>query len=157
MIETPQIWLTRMSPKSFQFWFSLDMVKDDCPSLPVSDNLVEILDLHVLSNDACQCGINLFPISWEPFENVNLLYFLLKMQIWNGCNARNIAGNPIKDINSKLTFLSSRSKVERWLTPQSDWAGCHLKFFISDLALTWWKMIDFSPQGSDIWGKSWKF
>ena len=67
------------------------------------------------------------------------------MQIWNGCNARNITGNPIKDINSKLTFLSSRSKVERWLTPQSDWAGCHLKFFISDLALTWWKMIDFSP------------
>ena len=91
--------------------------------------ILEILLLHVLSNDACKCAINSFLISWEPFENVNLLYFLLWMQIWNGCNALNIAGNPIKDINSKLAFLSSRSKVER-------------------------KMIN--PPVCDIWWKSWK-
>ena len=34
---TLPIWLTRMSPKIFQFWFSLDMLKDDWPSLPGSD------------------------------------------------------------------------------------------------------------------------
>ena len=31
----------------------------------------------------------------------------------------NIAGNPIKDINAKLTFLTSASKVVEW-TPLSN-------------------------------------
>ena len=78
------------------------------------------------------------------------------MQIWNGCNAINIAGNPIKDINTKLTFLSSGSKVERWLTPPSNWPGSHLNFFSSDIAWTWWKMID-PLTSSDIWWKCGKF
>ena len=59
----------------------------------------------------------LFPITWEPFENVNLLYILLKMQIWNGCNVLNIAGKPIKDINVNLSFLSSRLKGVEWTLP----------------------------------------
>ena len=67
--------------------------------------ILEILFLLVLSNDTCNFAINLFPISWEPFENVNLLFFLLKMQIWNGCNALNIAGNPHKRCQCK-TFVS---------------------------------------------------
>ena len=54
---------------------------------------------------------NLFPITWGPFKNVNLLYFLLKIQISNGCNVLNIAGNPMKDIIVNLSFLSSGSKV----------------------------------------------
>ena len=54
------------------------------------------------------------PIGWGPFEDVNLLYFLLKMQIWNGCNVLNIAGISIKDININLSFLSSRWKVVEW-------------------------------------------
>ena len=129
------------------------------------------------------------------------------MQIWNGCNALYVAGNPIKDINAKLTFLSSGSKLERrsippgcdiwwkswkcffcmWsqmmhanLSPtfspsaeshlkmliyymlkddwphQSDWPGCQLKFFSSDLGWTWWMMIQLPPS-SDTWWKSWKF
>ena len=49
-----------------------------------------------------------FPITRGPFENVNLLYFLLKIQIGNGCNVLNIVGNPIKDINVNLSLLSSR-------------------------------------------------
>ena len=36
------------------------------------------------------------------------------MQIWNGCNMLNIAGNPIKDINVNLSFLSSGSKAVEW-------------------------------------------
>ena len=40
--------------------------------------ILEILLLHVLSNDACIFAINLFPISWEPFENVKLPFFLLQ-------------------------------------------------------------------------------
>ena len=68
---------------------------------PSPGYLVEILEnllFHVLSNYACKFAINLFPITWEPFQNVNLLNFLLKIQISNGCNVLNIAGNPIKDI-----------------------------------------------------------
>ena len=72
---------------------------------------VEILILCVLSNDDCKFAINLFPISWGPFENNNLLYFLLKMQIWNGFNVFNIPGNLIKDINVNLSFLSVCWKV----------------------------------------------
>ena len=51
---------------------------------PQGWHLVEIWEnllFHVLSNDACKFAINLFPITQEPFENVNLLYFLLKIQI----------------------------------------------------------------------------
>ena len=54
------------------------------------------------------------PIGWGPFQDVNLLYFLLKMQIWNGCNVFNIVGKPLKDININLSFLSSRWKVLTW-------------------------------------------
>ena len=85
-------------------------------------HLVEILEnllFHVLSNDAWTFDINLFPITSGPFENVNLLYFLLKVQIGNGCNVLNIVGNPIKDINVNLSFLSSRWKVLEW-TPKAD-------------------------------------
>ena len=45
-----------------------------------------------------------FSISWGPFENVNLLFFVLKMQIWN----------PMKNINVYLSFLSLGSKVVEW-------------------------------------------
>ena len=86
--------------------------------------LVEILEnlFHVLSNYACKFAINLFPITWGPFQNVNLLYFLLKIQISNGCNVLNIAGNPIKDIIVNLSFLSSGSKVMQNI-PCSGWVS----------------------------------
>ena len=50
--------------------------------LPCSCHLVEILEnllFHLLPNDACKFAINLFPITWGPFENVNflLLWILL--------------------------------------------------------------------------------
>ena len=110
----PQDW------KNFEihFWVQDQKLWNGPP--PQFWHLVEILEillLHVLSNDACKFAINLFPISWNPFENVSVLFFLLKMQIWNGCNVLNIAGNPYKDINGKLSFLSSGSKVVEW-TPQ---------------------------------------
>ena len=81
---------------------------------PPGKYLVDILEnllFHVLSNYACKFAINIFPITWGPFQNVNLLYFLLKIQISNGCNVLNIAGNPIKDITVNLSFLCSGSKV----------------------------------------------
>ena len=34
--------------------------------------ILELLILHVLANDACKFAINLFCISWKSFENVNL-------------------------------------------------------------------------------------
>ena len=80
----------------------------------------ENLLFHVLSNDACKFAINLFPITWGALENVNLLYFLLKIQISNGCNVFNIAGNPIKDINVNLSFLSSGSKVVECTPPKTN-------------------------------------
>ena len=109
---------------------------------PQSWHLVEILEnllFHVLCNNACKFAINLFPITWESFEDVNLLYFLLKMQIWKGCNVLNIAGNPIKDINVNLSFLSSRWKVVEW-TPQ-DW-----KKFLTSFLSSWSKVVEWTPQ-----------
>ena len=50
----------------------------------------------------------------------------LQMKIWNGCNAFNITGNPVKDINAKLTLcMSSASDI---------WP------FSSDI---WWKYFKF--------------
>ena len=115
-------------------------------------HLVEILEIllfHVLANDACKFAINLFPITCGPFENVNLLYFLLKMQMWNDCNVLNIAGNPIKDINVNLSFLSSRLKVVEW-TPQDSKNLMHS--WVQDQ-----KLLNGPPPRSDIWWKFWKF
>ena len=88
------------------------------------------------------------------------------MKIWNSCNACYIAGNPIKDINAKLTFLSSGSKVERWSTPLVLKSGGNIgscnawkcatnidihrkphkryqcKTYISECKIKSWKMID---------------
>ena len=112
MIDPPSDW-----PGCHLKFFSSDlawtwwMMIDFPPRFWHLVEILEILLLYVLCYDACKFATNLFSsISWEPFENVNLLYFLLWMQIWNGCNALNIAGNSIKDINAKLTFLSSRIK-----------------------------------------------
>ena len=106
--------------------------------------LVEIWEnllFHVLSNEACKFAINLFPITWGPCENVNLLYFLLKIQIWNGCNVFNIAGNSIKDINVNLSFLSSRWKVvELVCTPNG----------IENIGILWWAMYF---GGHQSWGR----
>ena len=109
---------------------------------PKSWHLVEILEnllFHVLSNDAWKFAINLFPITWGPFENVNLLYFLLKIQIWNGCNVLNIAGNPIKDINVNLSFLSSRWKVVEWTPPR-------LEKFLTSFLSSGSKVVEWTPK-----------
>ena len=86
--------------------------------------IFQIILLHVLSNEACKFAINLFPISWGPFENVTLLYFLLKMQIWNGCNVLNIAGNPIKNITVIFHF---------WVQDQQLW---------NELPNMWWNLVN---------------
>ena len=113
---TLQVWII--------FWMHF-WVKDQscCMDPPRIWHLMEILEIllfYVQSNDTCKFAITLFPISWGPFQDVNLLYFLLKMQIWNGCNVLNIVGNPIKDININLSFLSSRWKVVEWTPLGSD-------------------------------------
>ena len=85
----PQVW------KIFKF-ISEFRIKS-CWMTTLMSHLVEIreiLILHVLSNDACKFAIKLFPISWGSFENVNLLFFLLKMQIWNCCNVLDIQETP---------------------------------------------------------------
>ena len=109
--ETP--W--KISMQNFHFWVQDQKLWNGPPCFWHLLEILEILLLHVLSNDACQFATNLFPISWEPFDNVNLIFFfVLEMQIWHGCNALNIAGNPMKDINAKLSFLSSGSNVVAW-------------------------------------------
>ena len=128
--------------------------------------ILEILLFQVQSIDACKFAINLFPISWGPFEDVNLLYFLLKMQIWNGCNVLNITRNPIKDINVNLSFPSSRWKVVEW-TPL-DWKifefisefsiKCcwmeppRLENFLNAFLSLGSEVVEWTPQ-SDIWWK----
>ena len=49
--------------------------------------------------------------------------FLLKMQMSNGCNALNIARNPITVISVNLSFLSSGSKL--WNGPPSSDIWCY--------------------------------
>ena len=122
----------------------------DCPWIWHLMEILEILLFHVWSNDTCKFAITLFPISWGPFEYVNLLYFLLKMQIWNGCNVLNIAGNSIKDININLSFLSSRQKVVEWTFPG-------LEIFLNAFLSSGFKVVEWTPLGSDIWWKFWKF
>ena len=82
---------------------------------------------------------NPFLITWGPFENVNLLYFLLKIQIWNGCNVVNIAGNPIKDINVNLSFLSSRWKVVE-CTPLPE-----MEKFLTSFLSSGSKVVEYTP------------
>ena len=81
----------------------------DPPDLTMLE-IFEILLLHVLSKDACQFAINLFPVSWGSFENIHWLYFLLKMQIWNGCNELNIVGNTYKRYQCKSFISEFRMK-----------------------------------------------
>ena len=101
--------------------------------------LVEIWEnllFHVLSNDECKFAINLFLFTWGPCENVNLLYFLLKIQIWNGCNVFNIAGIPIKDISVNLSFLSSRWKVVEYTPPEiGKFVNCISEFRIKSCGI----------------------
>ena len=113
----------------------------DPPRLWYLMEILEILLFHVWSNDTCKFAITLFPISWGPFEDVNLLYCLLKMQIWNGCNVLNIAGISIKDININLSFLSSRWKVVEWTPPGLENV---LNAFLSSGS----KVVEWTPQ---IW------
>ena len=100
------------------------------------------------SFDAWQFTINLFSTSWGPFENVNLPFFLFKMQIWNDCNALNIAGNCIKDINVNLSFLSLGSKL--WNGPP--WPNMRM-FWNSTFACTvQWCMTIYHKPFSISWG-----
>ena len=73
--------------------------------------IFEILLLHVLSNDAWQFAINFSPSAEGHLKMLIYHFFLFKMQIRSDCNALNIAGNPIKDINVNLSFLSLGTKL----------------------------------------------
>ena len=69
----------------------------------------------------------LFSISWGPFENVNLPFFVLKMQIWN----------PMKNINVNLSFLSLGSNVVEWLPP---WPNMRIFWYSSFACTVQWCM-----------------
>ena len=129
-------------PRLENFFTSfLSLVSKVVEYTPPPRYLVEFWEnqhFHVMSNDACKFAINLFPIMWGPSENVHLLYFLLQIQIGNGCNVLNIAGNPIKDINVNLSFLSSWWKVVEYTPPGLE------NFFTSFLSLVS-KVVEYTP------------
>ena len=120
--ERPMVMHTVKQEKCQILWTGL--FHGTYPPVLTSDRNFGKSTFHTLYNDACKFAINLFPTTSGPFENVNLLYYLLKIQISNGCNVLNIAGNPIKDINVNLSFLSSGSKVVECLPQKLTW-----KFF----------------------------
>ena len=74
--DWPPFWLTRISPKISQFRFSLDMVKDDWPPSQFWHlvEMWEILLLHVLSNDACKCAITFSPSAESHLKM--LIYYI---------------------------------------------------------------------------------
>ena len=112
--------------------------------------ILEILLFQVQSIECMQiCHKHLLPISWGPFEDVNLLYFLLKMQIWNGCNVLNITRNPINRYQCK-SFISKFKMKSCGMDPPR--IGKFLNSFLSSVS----KVVEWNPQ-SDIWGKFWKF
>ena len=147
-------WMKTPTPQRLEkfltsFLSSGSKVVEYTPQAGYQVEIWENLLFHVLSNDACKFAINLFPIMWRPFENVNLLYFLLKIQIWNGCNVVNIAGNPIKDINVNLSFLSSRWKVVEWKPPPR-----RLEKFLTSFLSSGSKVVEYTPQAGyqvEIW------
>ena len=64
------------------------------------------------------------------------------MQIWNGCNALNIEGNPIKDINAKLHFWVQDQKLkDDWTSPlvlkSGELANSLLHVLSSDVMQMW--------------------
>ena len=80
---------------------------------------------RILGKSTFSCNVQwCMQICHKPFSHhvraiwkCSFTIFLLQMQIWNGCNVLNIAGNPIKDINVNLSFLSSWWKVVEYTPP----------------------------------------
>ena len=133
-------------------------------------DIFEILLLHVLSNDACKFAINLFPISWGPFENINLLYFLfwkcrfemavmclilqetpwkISMQNFHfWVQDQKLWNGPPQDCKN---FLSPGSKVVE-LTPPPG-----LEKFLNSFLSSGSKVVEWTPSWSDIWWTFLKF
>ena len=90
-----------------------------------------------LGNSTFACTLQWYvQICHEP-----LLFFSIgKCRFEMACNALNIAGNPIKDVNAQLSFLSSGSQVVEW-TPNSDiwWKSWKFPFFAC--TLQWYMQI----------------
>ena len=66
----------------------------------------EIVLLHVLSNDAWQFTINLFPLAEGHWKMLIYHFFIFKMQIRSDCNALNIAGYQCKSFISQFRIKS---------------------------------------------------
>ena len=97
--------------------------------------ILEILLLHVLSNDACKFAINLLPITWESFENVNLLYFYCKCTFEMAVMHLILQETPWKISMQNLHFCDQHQKLKDDWSPII-WPGSHLNFFSLDLAWT---------------------
>ena len=65
---------------------------------------------------------------------INLLYFLLKIQIWNDWKVLNFAGNPTNDIKVNLSILSVGWNVVE-LTPQLEIFKCIFKCRIASYGM----------------------
>ena len=118
-----------------------------CGMDPPCWHLVEILEnllFHVLSNDACKFAINLFPITWGPFENVNLLYRWVPLKLdflgaWKSVWLKHYLVYPIIIISliiQRNLVTKIRAKWEsgltavrlKWVPPVISIENAHLKW-----------------------------
>ena len=123
-----QVLQTRISPKNFKFRFSQDMVKDDWP-------------LQVLQTRISPKSFKLiyrFRHAWCYSFPCTRDTYLFHGERWLTPQLLQSGISP-----TLFKFRFSLDMVDRWLTlcrycrPES-----HLHFLSSDLARTWWKMID---------------
>ena len=134
------------------------------PSSDIWCEILEILLLHVLYNDACKFTINLFPISWEPSQNVNLFYICYcKCRFEMAIMMLYYCRKPHKRYQCK-TYISDFSIKCCGMDPPSNglW-GIHIRpqhHFSATLhrgkmciVCGLWN----GPPSSDIWWNSWKF
>ena len=135
MIDPP-ICLTRISPKIFQLRFSLDIMKNDHPPVwltRISPKIFQFRfsqdmmgDDEPTPSDCSESHLKFFSsdLVWRWGEMINPPIWLTR--IWPKI----------------FQFRFSVDMVGDDQPSPSDWPGSDLKFFSSDLAWTWWKMID---------------
>ena len=135
-----------MSMHNFHFWVQDHKLWSGPPVLTSGGNLGNsfFFFLHILSNDMCKFAINLSASAESHLKNVNLLFFLLEMQIWNGCNALNIAGNPNKRCQCK-TFISEFRITSCGVDPPVLTSGRHLGNSFFACTLQWYVQICHEP------------
>ena len=134
----------KISMQKLHFWDQHQKLEDDWP--PWFWHLVAILEillLHALSNDACKiCHKTCCPLAESHLKMIIYYIFYCKCTFEMAVICLILQETSWKISMQNLHFWDQHQKLkDDWPLPPI-WPGSHLKFLSSDLACTWWKMID---------------